>query len=106
MHPVIKIRPKGRSGTQSVLIPSEAMVAEALRAAPPGRLSDLGALRRALAAAHGADACCPVTVRRHLLRLSQDGGAPVWRVIDPGRPFARRLVGGPERIHAALAAER
>jgi len=104
--PVIKIRRKGAAGTQSMLIPSEGMVADALRAAPPGRLSDLGQLRRALAAEHGADACCPVTVQRHLVRLSQDGGAPVWRVVDPDRPFARRLAGGPERIRDRLAAER
>ncbi|OWJ65372.1 hypothetical protein [Inquilinus limosus] len=104
--PVIKTRRKGRSATQSMLIPSEAMVAEALRAAPPGRLSELGALRRALAAAHGADACCPVTVQRHLVRLSQDGSTPVWRVVDPDRPFARRMAGGPERIRDRLAGER
>ncbi|WP_343716632.1 hypothetical protein [Inquilinus sp.] len=104
--PVIKTRRKGRTGTQSMLIPSEGMVAEALRAAPPGRLSDLGELRRGLAQAHGADACCPVTVQRHLVRLSQDGGAPFWRVVDPDRPFARRMAGGPERIRARLAGER
>lgn len=105
-QPVITSRRKGRSGTQSMLIPSEGMVADALRAAPPGRLSDLAALRRGLAAQHGADACCPVTTQRHLVRLSQDDGAPVWRVVDPDRPFARRMAGGPDRIREALAAER
>jgi hypothetical protein len=104
--PVIKSRRKGRSQTQSVLIPSEGMVADALRAAPPGRLSDLTELRRTLAAQHGADACCPVTTQRHLVRISQDGSAPFWRVIDPDRPFARRMAGGPDRIREQLAAER
>jgi hypothetical protein len=104
--PVIKSRRKGRSQTQSMLIPSEGMVAEALRAAPPGRLSDLAALRRALATTHGADACCPVTTQRHLVRISQDGSAPFWRVVDPDRPFARRMAGGPDRIREKLAAER
>lgn len=104
--PVIKTRRKGRSATQSMLIPSESMVAAALRAAPPGRLSDLGELRRELARAHGADACCPVTVQRHLARLSQDDSAPFWRVVDPDRPFARRMAGGPERIRDRLAGER
>lgn len=105
-RPVIKSRRKGRSQTQSMLIPSEGMIADALRAAPPGRLSDLAALRRALATQHGADACCPVTTQRHLVRISQDGSAPFWRVVDPGRPFARRMAGGPDRIREQLAAER
>lgn len=104
--PVIKSRRKGRSQMQSMLIPTEGMIADALRAAPPGRLSDLAELRRALAARHGADACCPVTTQRHLVRLSQDGSAPFWRVVDPDRPFARRMSGGPDRIREKLAADR
>ena len=105
-QPVIKTRRKGRSQTQSMLIPSEAMVAGALRGAQPGQLSDLAELRRALAAQSGADACCPVTVQRHLVQISLDGTAPYWRVVDPDRPFARRMAGGPDRIRAKLAAER
>jgi hypothetical protein len=104
--PVIEPRRKGRSSTQSMLIPSEKMVADELRAAPPGRLSDLAELRRKLAKKYAADACCPVTVQRHLVRISQDGGAPFWRVVSPDRPFARRMTGGPERIRERLAAER
>ncbi|WP_081157743.1 hypothetical protein [Ensifer aridi] len=104
--PIIKTRRQGKNLTQSVLIPSERMVADALRAAPPGHLSDLAEIRRMLAAEHGADICCPVTMRRHLVRISQDGSAPFWRVVDPDRPFARRLTGGAEQIRDKLAAER
>ncbi|MBB4569886.1 hypothetical protein [Rhizobium leucaenae] len=104
--PVIKTRRKGRSLTQRMLIPSEEMVAEALRAATPGELSDIAEVRRALASKHGADACCPVTVQRHLVQISQDGTAPFWRVVDPDRPFARRMVGGPERIRERLGGEK
>lgn len=104
--PVIEPRRKGRSGAQSMLIPSERMVAEKLRAAPPGTVSDLGGLRKALAAEFGADACCPVTVQRHMVSLAAKGDAPVWRMIDPDRPFARRMPGGPERMRERLAAER
>jgi hypothetical protein len=104
--PVIKTRRKGKNLTQSMLIPSEKMVADELRAARPGQLSDLAELRRALAAKYGADACCPVTVQRHLVRISHDGSAPFWRVVNPDRPFARRIIGGPERIRERLAAER
>lgn len=105
-EPVFKTRRKGKSLTQTVLIPSETIVADALRALPPGAVSDLAAMRRALAARYGADACCPVTVQRHLLRLSRHGTAPFWRVIDPDRPFAGRMEGGPERIRKEQAAER
>src|SRR3954470_16423935 len=105
-RPIMEPRRKGRSGTQTMLIPSEAMVAAKLRAAPPGELSDLGGLRKALAAEFGADACCPVTVQRHMLAISEKGNAPFWRMVDPDRPFAKRLAGGAERVRKELAAER
>jgi hypothetical protein len=104
--PVIKTRRKGKSLMQRMLIPSEKMVARALWAAPPGELSDIAEIRRVLAKEHGADACCPVTVQRHLVQISQDDTAPFWRVVDPDRPFARRMIGGPERIRERLAGER
>jgi len=104
--PVIEPRRKGRSGTQTMLIPNERMVAEKLAEAPAGRVSDLGGLRKALAAEFGADACCPVAVQRHMLAIAEKGNAPFWRMVDPDRPFARRLAGGPERVRERLAAER
>ncbi len=104
--PVIEPRRKGRTGTQSMLIPSERMVADRLRAAPPGTVTDLGVLRRDLAAEYGSDACCPVTVQRHMIAIAENGSAPYWRMVDPERPFARRMAGGPERIREHLAAER
>jgi|SRR4051812_22645356 len=105
-RPIIEPRRKGRSGTQTMLIPSEAMVAAKLRAAPPGEVSDLGGLRKALAAEFGADACCPVTVQRLMVAISEKGSAPFWRMIDPDRPFARRVAGGAEHVRERLAAER
>ena len=104
--PIIEPRRKGRSGTQSMLIPSETMVADRLRAAPPGQVSDVGGLRRALAEEFGSDACCPVTVQRHMVAIAEKGSAPYWRMVDPDRPFARRLAGGPDAVRAKLAAER
>ena len=104
--PRIEPRRKGRGGTQSMLIPSEKMVADDLRAAPAGQVSDLGGLRKALAQQFGADACCPVTTQRHLVAIAQKGSAPYWRMVDPDRPFARRLAGGGETIRRRLAAER
>ena len=104
--PVIEPRRKGRSGTQTMLIPSERMVADKLRTAPPGKTTDLGELRRALAEEFGSDACCPITVQRHMVAIADKGSAPYWRMVDPERPFARRLAGGPELIRQHLAAER
>ncbi|MCS4094152.1 MULTISPECIES: hypothetical protein [unclassified Rhizobium] len=103
--PVIKMRPKGRAQEQRMLIPSESMVVDALQSAPTGQLSDLAEIRRALAAKYGADACCPVTVQRHLVHISKEGSAPFWRVVDPDRPFARRMTGGPDHIREKLAGE-
>lgn len=105
-QPVIEPRRKGRTGTQTMLIPTRQMVAAKLREAPAGEISDLGGLRRALAAEFGADACCPVTVQHHMLAIAEAGDAPFWRMVDPERPFARRLTGGPDRIRSQLAAER
>ena len=89
-----------------MLIPSREMVEAQLRAAPSGRLSDLGGLRKGLAAEYGADACCPVTVQRHLVAIAETGSSPFWRMVDPEKPFARRMVGGPDRVRERLAAER
>jgi hypothetical protein len=104
--PVTDPRRTGRCGTQRMLIPTAALVADKLRAAPPGQVSDLGGLRKALAEEFGADACCPVTTQRHLVSIAQKASAPYWRMVDPDRPFARRLAGGPEVVRARLAAER
>ena len=105
-RPVIEPRRKGRSGTQSMLIPSERMVADKLKAAPAGQVSDLGGLRRALAEEFGSDACCPVTVQRHMVAIAEKGSGPYWRMVDPDRPFAKRLSGGPEAIRRHLRDER
>ncbi|ULR45744.1 hypothetical protein [Rhizobium sp. K102] len=116
--PTIKQRRKGRSGMQAMLIPSQQMVAEHIRSAPQGIHTDLGALRRRLAAQYGADACCPVTVQRHLRAIAElSFGAlatgepvstvtPYWRLVDPASLLAARLAGGPTFIRERLEAER
>lgn len=69
-------------------------------------MSDLGELRRQLARQYGADACCHVTVQKHLVKISVEENGPFWRVINPDRPFALRTAGGPECIRQKLAEER
>lgn len=102
-HPVIEPRRKGRSGTQSMLIPSRNMLSAALRQLPAGQLTDAGIVRRSLADQYGADACCPVTVQRLLVA---DSDAPYWRAVDPDRALAKRTIGGPAAIRNKLAQER
>lgn len=116
--PTIKRRRKGRSGMQTMLIPSQQMVAEQIRSAPEGAITELGVVRQSLAAQHGTDACCPVTVRRHLVAIAEESfgalekGEPVsavtpyWRMADPSSLLATRLAGGPAVIRERLAAER
>ncbi|EJC79625.1 hypothetical protein Rleg4DRAFT_1221 [Rhizobium leguminosarum bv. trifolii WSM2297] len=115
---MIKQRRKGRSGMQSMLIPSQQMVAEQIRLAPAGVFTEGGVLRRRLASQYGADACCPVTVQRHLRAIAEISfGAlekgelvstvtPYWRVVDPQSLLATRLAGGAGFIGERLAAER
>jgi hypothetical protein len=116
--PVIEPRRKGRTGTQSMLIPSVAMVADQIAAVPRGETGDLAEVRRRLAERYGADACCPVTTQRHLRSIAEmsfaaiaagnvppDDVTPFWRVVDPDRPNARRLAGGPAFVKARRKAE-
>lgn len=90
---------------KSTLIPTAEMLSEAIRALPPGVSSDLGAVRKALASEHGTDQTCPVTTQRLLVQFSQKGDMPYWRVVNADKPFAKRLVGGADRVRTELAAE-
>lgn len=87
------------------LITDAVMLAVHLRALPPGVTSDLSDVRKAFAAEYGADMTCPVTVQRLLVEFSQSGDVPYWRVVDPDRPFAKRLAGGGDRVREMLAGD-
>lgn len=90
---------------KSTLVPDANMLANALQSLPPGITSDLATVRKSLASEHGAEMTCPVTVQRLLVQFSESGEAPYWRVVDADRPFAKRLVGGAERVRKRLASE-
>ncbi|MCO5229394.1 MAG: hypothetical protein M9934_14080 [Thermomicrobiales bacterium] len=89
-----------------VVIPEADELADEIRQQPSGQWSDLADVRRVIAANHGVDQCCPVTVQRLLVQFSESGEVPYWRVVDPEKPFAKRLVGGADRIREMLARER
>jgi hypothetical protein len=116
----IKMRPhavRGEMVPQAMLMPSQQLLEDTLRDLPAGVAADLGALRSRMTALAGAEACCPVTTQRGLLAIAEDQvtryaeGAPrgdlvpFWRVIDPGRPLARRVAGGADFVRARLAEE-
>lgn len=108
---------RGVMQSQSMLIPSRAMVEKLIAEIPVGGFGSLAAVRTRLAKACGADSTCPVTVRRHVQAIAEtscaafeDGSraddiAPFWRVVDPDRPDARRLPGGREFIRARRTEE-
>lgn len=99
---------------QSVLIPTAAMLADKINGVPEGGYRDLAEIRAELAAEHGTDITCPVTVRRHLRAIAAEALAafetgkdavPFWRVVDASRPGSEILAGGSRFIKARRAAE-
>jgi hypothetical protein len=84
---------------------------------PPGETREIQQVRRELAAAHGADAACPVSTAIFLRTVAEAawdemeaGGpvsevAPFWRVIDPKSPLAKKLRAGGTWIEQQRAAE-
>lgn len=116
----IKMRPhavRGEMVPQAMLMPSQQLLEDTLRGLPAGVAADLATLRSRMTELAGAEACCPVTTQRGLLAIAEDqvtrfaDGAPrgdlvpFWRVIDPGRPLARRVAGGADFVRARLAEE-
>lgn len=93
-----------RKGKRIVIPEADDLAAEIVTL-PAGELSDLAQVRNNIAARHGVDQCCPVTVQRLLVQFSESGDVPYWRVVDPEKPFAKRLVGGSAVIRAKFAAE-
>ena len=91
---------------KSILIPTEEMLSAELFALPAGIQSDLGDIRRKLASEYEVDQTCPVTTQRLLVQFSKGDDVPFWRVVDPGKPFANRLVGGADRVREKLSNEK
>lgn len=88
---------------QMMLVPSARLVAAFVRTVKRGHSMDARQLRAALAAAHGAEVCCPITTGFHLRTVAEAVGealargasigrvAPVWRVLPPGAPTLAKL---------------
>jgi hypothetical protein len=86
-----------------LFIASPRLIDETIAAIPRGQVKDPIALRAELAAAHGADATCPVStaiflrvVAEAALERLATGASPTditpfWRVIAPGSKIAKKL---------------
>jgi hypothetical protein len=85
---------------------------------PPGETRAIQQMRRELAAAHGADAACPVSTAIFLRTVAEaawddiEAGTPIseiapfWRVVDPPSPLAKKLRAGGAWIEQQRLAER
>jgi len=88
---------------QLMLVPSARLLDAFVRTVKRGQSMDARQLRAALAAAHGAEVCCPITTGFHLRRVAEAVGealargeaitrvTPVWRVLPPGAPTLGKL---------------
>jgi hypothetical protein len=93
----------GMRKDQLMLVPSVQLVDRFVRQVRRGRSLDARELRDALAAAHGAEVCCPITTGFHLRTVAEAVGealasgvpitrvTPVWRVLPPGAPTLAKL---------------
>jgi hypothetical protein len=109
----------GVRASAKLLISCPVEVAEYLKTkVPPGETREIPQLRRELAAAHGADAACPVSTAIFLRIVAEsawdeiEAGVPVtevarfWRVIDPKSPLAKKRRAGGAWIEQQRAAAR
>jgi crotonobetainyl-CoA:carnitine CoA-transferase CaiB-like acyl-CoA transferase len=88
---------------QMMLVPSARLVDAFVRTVKRGRSMDAKQLRDAMARAHGAEVCCPITTGFHLRTVAEAVGealargaaiarvTPVWRVLPPGAPTLGKL---------------
>jgi|SRR5579883_628079 len=96
----------GMRAGEIMLVPTPRLIDDFIRELPAGRDMDVRAMRKALAAQHGAEVTCPIYTGFHLRTIAEaafeahERGAPLaeitpfWRVIDSKSPTASRLACG------------
>ena len=95
---------------ETMLIPSPAMIRDAIAGIPPGTTKTVVQLRHELAEANGADVTCPRATTFGWLLVAEaasgdDGDTtPWWRVTRDGKPEPK-LPGGRESQRERLAHE-
>jgi hypothetical protein len=102
---------------QTMLVPTARQVDDFMRTLPEGTSMDVKALRKAMAASHGAEVTCPVYTGYHLRTVAEAAWealergvpigeiAPFWRVLDESTPTTERLTFGAEFVRARRRAE-
>jgi hypothetical protein len=98
---------RGAAEGKTMLFPSARMLDDAIRAIPEGQTVTPRELRLELARRHDASMTCPVTMTRMLRIVAEaaneahrhgaplDEVTPIWRVLEPTTPAARKLTFDP-----------
>src|SRR5262245_38732326 len=100
----------GMKAGEMMLVPTARQVDDFIRTLPRGRQMEVKALRRAMAAQHGAEVTCPITTGFHLRTVAEaayevyqrtgdlESITPFWRVIDINTPTITKLTFGTDFV--------
>ena len=104
-----------RWGEGTFVIPAPREVDAAMKKIRSGKLTTIDALRKALAAKHGATIACPITtgifawIAAHAADEAEAAGArritPYWRTLKTGGEINPKYPGGIKKLRSRLAAE-
>jgi hypothetical protein len=104
-----------RWGEGTFVIPAPLEVDGLMKTVRRGKLTTIDALRRALAARHGATIACPITtgifawIAAHAADEDEQAGrkriTPYWRTLKTGGELNPKYPGGIKNLRARLAAE-
>lgn len=104
-----------RWGEGTFVIPAPLEVDALMKRVRRGKLTTIDALRRALAAKHGATIACPITtgifawIAAYAADEAEAAGAkritPYWRTLKSGGELNPKYPGGVKNLRARLAAE-
>jgi hypothetical protein len=114
---VLSKRFGGAAEGAKMLVATPLLVDSYMRSVPKGERRTVSRMKDDLAAAHGADICCPISTSifariaaEAALEDTSRGASlervtPFWRVIEADGSVAKKLSCGPEFIEARRAAE-
>jgi hypothetical protein len=96
----------GMKKGEIMLVPTERLVDDFIKAIPHGHSVDVKSMRRELARRHGAEVTCPITTGYHLRTVAEaacerleegasaDEVTPFWRVLDAKTPTTKKVACG------------
>ncbi len=104
-----------RWGEGTCVIPAPIEVDEIMRGVSKGKLTTIDAIRKQLAAKHGATIACPITtgifawIAAHAAHESAGAGkkriTPYWRTLKTGGEINPKYPGGAEAVAKLLRSE-